>query len=198
MDTLYSPGSKGTTLDSVTPFLDRTQLALPCFDTDDRTTPYGNNQPSEMKCSPKGSTHSQFYSGSESIEDHNRESGGERNSWIDESYMTWTNTAMHLLKSGESQSFSAITIMHLLVFILLLIPIGYDPIVPQVILRPCEYPNGAMQLIRNLLSLKRIHVYHEHHLVPMMWTFAIKSNGTKKAQSVRRGDLMLPCIDLYP
>ena len=32
----------------------------------------------------------------------------------------------------------------------------------------------------------------------MMWTFVIKSDGTKKARLVGRGDLMLPYIDFDP
>ena len=37
--------------------------------------------------------------------------------------------------------------------------------------------------------------YNNQHLVPMMWAFVIKSEGTKKARLVGRGDLMLPYID---
>lgn len=40
--------------------------------------------------------------------------------------------------------------------------------------------------------------YNKQHLVPMMWTFVIKSDGTKKARLVGRGDLMLPYVDFDP
>ena len=36
------------------------------------------------------------------------------------------------------------------------------------------------------------------HLVPMMWLFSIKTDGTFKARLVGRGDLMLPWIDFNP
>jgi hypothetical protein len=117
---LYSPGSKGTTLDSVTPFLDRTQLALLCSDTDDRTTLYGthnhyrhintNTNADRKKSSPVGSSNSQLDSGSVCVHDQQRERERKRggdgegrvgDGWVDESHMTWCNTAMHLLKSGE-------------------------------------------------------------------------------------------------
>ena len=108
VDGLYSPGSKGTTLDSLTPFLDHTQLAILSSDTDDRTTLYGNHAPNGIKCSPKGSTHSQLDSYSVSVDDHQSKGGeagagegGGEDSWVDESYMTWTNTAMHLIQSGD-------------------------------------------------------------------------------------------------
>ena len=121
MEGLYSPGSKGTTLDSVTPFLDRTQLALLWSDTDDRTTLYGthnhhhhrtNANADKMKSSPMGSSSSQLDSGSVgvSIDDQQRERGRGRGSrvegrggdgWVDESRMTWCNTAVHLLRAGE-------------------------------------------------------------------------------------------------
>jgi hypothetical protein len=35
-------------------------------------------------------------------------------------------------------------------------------------------------------------------MVPMMWTFVIKTDGTKKARLVGRGDLMIPYIDSDP
>ena len=36
------------------------------------------------------------------------------------------------------------------------------------------------------------------HLVPMMWTFTIKTEGTFKARLVGRGDLMIPFVDFSP
>lgn len=40
--------------------------------------------------------------------------------------------------------------------------------------------------------------YNGQHLVPMMWMFTIKTDGTKKARLVGRGDLMKPYIDFDP
>ena len=40
--------------------------------------------------------------------------------------------------------------------------------------------------------------YINQHLVPMMWLFAIKTDGTYKARLVGRGDLMIPGIDFDP
>jgi hypothetical protein len=36
------------------------------------------------------------------------------------------------------------------------------------------------------------------HLVPMMWLFNIKTDGTKKARLVGRGDMMIPLVDFDP
>ena len=36
------------------------------------------------------------------------------------------------------------------------------------------------------------------HLVPMMWLFSVKTDGTKKARLVGRGDMMIPWIDFDP
>jgi Reverse transcriptase (RNA-dependent DNA polymerase) len=36
------------------------------------------------------------------------------------------------------------------------------------------------------------------HLVPMMWLFSIKTDGTRKARLVGRGDLMTPLVDYDP
>jgi Reverse transcriptase (RNA-dependent DNA polymerase) len=36
------------------------------------------------------------------------------------------------------------------------------------------------------------------HLVPMMWLFSIKTDGTKKARLVGRGDMMIPWVDFDP
>ena len=40
--------------------------------------------------------------------------------------------------------------------------------------------------------------YKNQHLVPMMWLFNIKTDGTKKARLVGRGDMMIPWIDYDP
>lgn len=40
--------------------------------------------------------------------------------------------------------------------------------------------------------------YINQHLVPMMWLFNIKTDGTKKARLVGRGDMMIPWIDFDP
>ena len=36
------------------------------------------------------------------------------------------------------------------------------------------------------------------HLVPMMWLFSVKNDGTKKARLVGRGDKMIPNVDFDP
>ena len=36
------------------------------------------------------------------------------------------------------------------------------------------------------------------HLVPMMWLFNVKTDGTKKARLVGRGDMMIPWVDFDP
>ena len=40
--------------------------------------------------------------------------------------------------------------------------------------------------------------YNGQHLVPMMWTFTIKTEGTFKARLVGRGDLKIPFVDFNP
>ena len=40
--------------------------------------------------------------------------------------------------------------------------------------------------------------YIDQHLVPMMWLFSIKTDGTKKARLVGRGDMMIPLVDFDP
>jgi hypothetical protein len=40
--------------------------------------------------------------------------------------------------------------------------------------------------------------YTGQHLVPMMWLFNIKNDGTCKARLVGRGDLMIPLVDFDP
>ena len=40
--------------------------------------------------------------------------------------------------------------------------------------------------------------YNGQHLVPMMWLFSIKTDGTLKARLVGRGDLMQPWVDYDP
>ena len=40
--------------------------------------------------------------------------------------------------------------------------------------------------------------YTGQHLVPMMWLFNIKTDGTKKARLVGRGDMMIPWVDFDP
>ena len=40
--------------------------------------------------------------------------------------------------------------------------------------------------------------YNHQHLVPMRWTFIIKTDGIRKARLVGRGDLMIPYVDFDP
>jgi hypothetical protein len=40
--------------------------------------------------------------------------------------------------------------------------------------------------------------YVDQHLFPMRWLFNVKTDGTKKARLVGRGDMMIPWVDFDP
>jgi hypothetical protein len=66
----------------------------------------------------------------------------------------------------------------------------------KTITKLCASLNGVKLLIKSCQNLKKnlcleIVPYNKQNLIPMMWTFVIKSDGTKKARLVGRGDLML-------
>jgi hypothetical protein len=62
-----------------------------------------------------------------------------------------------------------------------------------------ETRSGKKRLIKNLQISRKIYVSNLYHITTsMMWTFVIKSDGTKQARLVGRGDLMLPYIDFDP
>ena len=83
------------------------------------------------------------------------------------------------------------------------IKIGKDPRVPQNYHKAIHIPEWKEAIDKELAKFEKnlclqIVPYNNQHLVPMMWTFVIKSDGTKKARLVGRGDLMLPYIDFDP
>ena len=83
------------------------------------------------------------------------------------------------------------------------IQIKRDPNVPDNFYKAMRIPEWAAAIDKELTKFEKnlclqLVPYHNQHLVPMMWTFVIKSDGTKKARLVGRGDLMLPYIDFDP
>ena len=64
-------------------------------------------------------------------------------------------------------------------------------------------PQWAVAIDKELTKFEKnlclqIVPYNGQHRVPKMWTFTIKTDGTKKARLVGRGDLMIPNIDFDP
>jgi hypothetical protein len=83
------------------------------------------------------------------------------------------------------------------------IKIGHDPRVPSNYYKAIRNDEWKQAIDKELAKFEKnlclqIVPYNNQHLVPMMWTFVIKSDGTKKARLVGRGDLMLPYIDFDP
>ena len=83
------------------------------------------------------------------------------------------------------------------------IKVGHDPRVPQNYHRAIRDKEWKEAIDKELTKFEKnlclnIDPYNNQHLVPMMWTFVIKSDGTKKAHLVGRGDLLLPYIDFDP
>ena len=83
------------------------------------------------------------------------------------------------------------------------IKIGYDPRVPKNYYKAIRDKEWKEAIDKELTKFEKnlclqLVPYNNQHLVPMMWTFVIKSDGTKKARLVGRGDLMLPYIDFDP
>ena len=78
-----------------------------------------------------------------------------------------------------------------------------DPNVPKTFWEAMKIPEWAAAInkergkfeINNCLEEVP---YINQHLVPMMWLFNIKTDGTKKARLVGRGDMMIPWIDFDP
>jgi hypothetical protein len=78
-----------------------------------------------------------------------------------------------------------------------------DPRVPSNYYNAITKPQWADAISKELDKFEKnlclqIVPYNGQHLVPMMWTFVIKTDGTKKARLVGRGDLMLPYVDFDP
>ena len=81
-----------------------------------------------------------------------------------------------------------------------------DTLVPLNYYKAIKQPLWAAAIDEELIKLIKfeknlclqIVPFNGQHLVPMMWTFVIKTDGTKKARLVGRGDLMLPYVDFDP
>ena len=77
----------------------------------------------------------------------------------------------------------------------------YDPNVPQKYYKAMRIPewSPAIELRKFEKNLcLQIVPYNRQHQVPMMWISNIKTDGTKKARLVGRGDLMIPELILTP
>ena len=79
----------------------------------------------------------------------------------------------------------------------------YDPNVPQNYYKAIRKPEWSAVIDKELTKFEKnlclqIVPYNGQHQVPMMWIFNIKTDGTKKARLVGRGDLMIPDIDFDP
>ena len=78
-----------------------------------------------------------------------------------------------------------------------------DPRVPANFYKAMKIPEWASAIDKELTKFEKniclqLVPYNQQHLVPMMWTFVIKTDGTCKASLVGRRDLMLPYIDFDP
>ena len=79
----------------------------------------------------------------------------------------------------------------------------YDPNVPQNYFKAMHKPEWAAAIDKELTKFEKnlclqMVPYNGQHQVPMMWIFNIKTDGTKKARLVGRGDLMILDIDFDP
>jgi hypothetical protein len=75
--------------------------------------------------------------------------------------------------------------------------------VPQNYYKAMQQPVWAAAIDKELTKFEKnmclqLVPYNGQHRVPMMWTFTIKTDGTKKARLVGRGDLMIPNVDFDP
>ena len=78
-----------------------------------------------------------------------------------------------------------------------------DPRVPKNFEAAMKIPEWAAAIDKELSKFEanmclQLVPYNHQHLVPMMWTFVIKTDGTRKARLVGRGDLMIPNVDFDP
>ena len=78
-----------------------------------------------------------------------------------------------------------------------------DPNVPSNFRNAIKIPEWAEAINKELEKFEenlclQLVPYNNQHLVPMMWTFVIKTDGTRKARLVGRGDLMIPYVDFDP
>ena len=78
-----------------------------------------------------------------------------------------------------------------------------DPGVPKSFWKAMKEPPWAKAIDTELTKFEvnscfNIVPFTGQHLVPMMWLFSIKNDGTKKARLVGRGDKMIPNVDFDP
>lgn len=78
-----------------------------------------------------------------------------------------------------------------------------DPSIPKTFYQAIKDPDWATAVNTERSKFELNNCLAEvpdtgQHLVPMMWLFSIKTDGTKKARLVGRGDMMIPWIDFDP
>ena len=78
-----------------------------------------------------------------------------------------------------------------------------DPNCPRTYEQAMKIPSWAAAIDKELTKFEINHClsyvpYNGQHLVPMMWLFNIKTDGTHKARLVGRGDLMKAYVDFDP
>jgi hypothetical protein len=78
-----------------------------------------------------------------------------------------------------------------------------DPSIPKTFYQAIKDPDWAAAVNTERSKFELNNCLAEvpdtgQHLVPMMWLFSIKTDGTKKARLVGRGDMMIPWIDFDP
>ena len=86
-------------------------------------------------------------------------------------------------------------------FLQLGIPI--DPHVPKTFWKAMAIPEWKVAIDTELRKFEtnaclEFVPFTGQHLVPMMWLFNIKNDGTRKARLVGRGDMMIPLVDFDP
>ena len=75
--------------------------------------------------------------------------------------------------------------------------------IPKSYWKAMAIPEWAAAMYTELKKFEKnscLHVvpYTDQHLVSMMWLFSIKTDGTRKARLVGRGDMMIPMVDFDP
>ena len=78
-----------------------------------------------------------------------------------------------------------------------------EPGIPKTFWKAMKEPPWAKAIDTELTKFEvnsclRIVPFTGQHLVPMMWLFSVKNDGTKKARLVGRGDKMIPNVDFDP
>jgi hypothetical protein len=86
---------------------------------------------------------------------------------------------------------------------LLAMPVIRDKRIPRSYIHAWELPLWRAAIIKEKEKFNKNICFKTvpfvgQHLVPMMWLFSIKTDGTLKARLVGRGDLMIPWIDFDP